>query len=76
MPSPIDPADLFTVVRTPDLLQPVLLVHFDGWIDAGQSAGSRRHIIEVAGAEPIVEFDTEWLLDHRPAAPRCTSSTG
>jgi predicted ATP-grasp superfamily ATP-dependent carboligase len=70
MTKAIEPTDLFTVLRTPDLLDPVLIVHFDGWIDAGQSAGlAARHLIEVTGAEPIVEFDTEWLLDHRARRP-------
>ena len=70
MTKAIDPHDLYTVVRTPDLIDPVLVVHFDGWIDAGQSAGlAARHLIEVSGAELLVQFDTEWLLDHRARRP-------
>jgi len=70
MTKDIEPADLYTVLRTPDLLDPVLIVHFDGWIDAGQSAGNAaRHLIEVTGAEPLVQFDTERLLDHRARRP-------
>ena len=66
----VDPDDLYRVVRTADLLDPVLIVHFDGWIDAGQSAGNAaRHIVAVTGAETLVEFDTELLLDHRARRP-------
>ncbi|MDW3218078.1 MAG: PAC2 family protein [Acidimicrobiales bacterium] len=70
MTVPADPSDLYTVLRTPDLIDPVLIVHFDGWIDAGMSAGQAvRHLIETTGAEPLVEFDTEFLLDHRARRP-------
>jgi len=70
MTKAVEPTDLYTVLRTPDLIDPVLIVHFDGWIDAGVSAGNAvRHLIEVTGADPLVEFDTEWLLDHRARRP-------
>lgn len=66
----IDPTDLYTVLRAPDLLDPVLVVHFDGWIDAGMSAGAAaRHLVEVSGADPLVTFDTELLIDHRARRP-------
>lgn len=62
--------DLYTVLRTPDLDEPVLLVHFEGWIDAGQSAeAAARHLLRELDAEPLVRFDTEWLLDHRARRP-------
>jgi predicted ATP-grasp superfamily ATP-dependent carboligase len=68
--NPTEPSDLYTVLRTPDLIDPVLVVHFDGWIDAGVSAGQAvRHLIESCGADPLVEFDTESLLDHRARRP-------
>lgn len=70
MTKAVDPTDLYTVLRTPDLIDPVLIVHFDGWIDAGVSAGAAvRHLVEVTGADTLVEFDTEWLLDHRARRP-------
>jgi predicted ATP-grasp superfamily ATP-dependent carboligase len=70
MTKAIDPTDLYTMLRTPDLLDPALIVHFDGWIDAGQSGGNAaRHLIDVTNAEPLVQFDTEWLLDHRARRP-------
>lgn len=70
MTKAVEPTELYTVLRTPDLIDPVLVVHFDGWIDAGVSAGTAvRHLVEVTGADPLVEFDTEWLLDHRARRP-------
>ena len=70
MPRPVDPDDLYTVLRVPDVDAPVLLVHFDGWIDAGQSAAAAvEHVLTEIEAEPIVRFDTEWLLDHRARRP-------
>jgi proteasome assembly chaperone (PAC2) family protein len=70
MTKAVEPTELYTVLRTPDLIDPVLIVHFDGWIDAGVSAGAAaRHLVEVSGADPLVEFDTEWLLDHRARRP-------
>lgn len=70
MTKALDPHDLYTIVRTPDLIDPVMVVHFDGWIDAGQSAGlAARHLIEVTGAELLAPFDSEWLLDHRARRP-------
>lgn len=70
MSVPTDPSEIYTVLRTPDLIDPVLVVHFDGWIDAGMSAGQAvRHLVETTGAEPLVQFDTEYLLDHRARRP-------
>ena len=70
MTKAVEPTELYTVLRTPDLIDPVLIVHFDGWIDAGVSAGNAvRHLVEATGADPLVEFDTEWLLDHRARRP-------
>ena len=70
MNHPVDPDDLYTVLQTPDLYRPVLLVHFDGWIDAGQSASvAVKHVISEIDASPIAVFDTEWLLDHRARRP-------
>jgi predicted ATP-grasp superfamily ATP-dependent carboligase len=70
MTKAVEPTELYTVLRTPDLIDPVLIVHFDGWIDAGVSAGNAvRHLVEATGADALVEFDTEWLLDHRARRP-------
>lgn len=66
----IDPEQLYRVLRTPDIVDPVLLVHFDGWVDAGRGARTAiRHISNVTGAERLAEFDTEFLLDYRAHRP-------
>ncbi|MDE0700494.1 MAG: PAC2 family protein [Acidimicrobiaceae bacterium] len=66
----IDPEQLYRVLRTPDVVDPVLLVHFDGWVDAGRGARTAiRHIGNVTEAEKLAEFDTECLLDYRAHRP-------
>ncbi len=70
MNHPVAPDDLYTLLQTPDLHSPVMLVHFDGWIDAGQSASAAiKHVIRQIDASPIATFDTEWLIDHRARRP-------
>ncbi len=66
----IEPEQLYRVLRTPDIVDPVLLLHFDGWVDAGRGAKTAvRHISNVTGAETLAEFDTEHLLDYRAHRP-------
>ena len=63
-------ADLLTVLRHLDLYDPVLIVHLEGWFDAGGSAASAMaRAREASGAELVARFDTEWLLDHRANRP-------
>ncbi len=70
MSHPVEPDDLYTLLHTPDLHLPVMLVHFDGWIDSGQSASAAiNHIIGGIDAFPVATFDTEWLIDHRARRP-------
>ena len=59
-----------TVLRTPDLLDPVLIVQLDGWIDAGGSAAeAMRRIRDATEPTVVARFDTEWLIDHRARRP-------
>ncbi len=70
MTRPVEPDDLYTLLQTPDLHRPVLLVHFEGWIDAGQSAAvAVKHILGEINPRTIATFDTEWLIDHRARRP-------
>ncbi len=70
MTRPATPEDLYTLLGTPDLLDPVLLVHFDGWIDAGLTAGlAVERILSQIDATTIATFETEWLIDHRARRP-------
>ena len=65
-----DPADLLTVLRQVDLHQPVLIVHFEGWFDAGGSAAAAMdQAVRAAEAAAVARFDPEWLLDHRARRP-------
>jgi proteasome assembly chaperone (PAC2) family protein len=59
-----------TVLRTPDLIDPVLIVQLDGWIDAGGSAAdAMRRIRDATEPTALARFDTEWLIDHRARRP-------
>jgi len=64
------PEHLYRLLTTPDLTDPVLIVHFDGWVDAGRGGNTAiRHISNVSSATTIAEFDTEQLLDYRAHRP-------
>ena len=52
----------------PDLTDPVLLVAFDGWIDAG-SAGTAALDWIAGGASPFIRFDPDELFDFRDQRP-------
>ena len=71
------PEDLITILRTPDLVDPVLVVQLDGWIDAGNSAGdAMRRIRDATEPTVVARFDTEWLIDHRARRPMMHISDG
>jgi proteasome assembly chaperone (PAC2) family protein len=64
--------DHVQVVREPHLVDPVLVVCFEGWIDAGfGSATAMATLIEVTGAEEdvLAKFDGEYFLDQRARRP-------
>ena len=70
MPGPARPDDLYTLLATPSLHEPVLLMHLAGWIDAGGCAGDALDtILDQLDAMPVARFETEWLLDHRARRP-------
>jgi len=70
MSRPVDPAELYTLLATPSLDDPVLLIHLAGWIDAsGCAADARKTILEQINPTPVARFETEWLLDHRARRP-------
>ena len=58
------------VFETPVLLEPVLVLAMDGWIDAAGAARDAR--LQLVGGDPgrrIARFDTDRLLDHRARRP-------
>jgi len=70
MSQSLEPDDLYTLLHTPDLHRPVMLVHFDGWIDSGQSASTAiKHVIAQIDAKTVAAFDAELLIDHRARRP-------
>jgi predicted ATP-grasp superfamily ATP-dependent carboligase len=61
---------LFELFERPDLERPVLLVHLEGWIDAGGAAQAAVNgVLGERGSSVIARFDTEQLLDHRARRP-------
>ncbi len=70
MSRPATPEDLYTLLRTTSFDAPALLVHFEGWIDAGQSAAlAVTSILDQIEPQILARFETEWLLDHRARRP-------
>ncbi|RMH73345.1 MAG: PAC2 family protein [Actinomyces sp.] len=64
------PEEVVTLLATPELEAPALVVHFDGWIDAGASAAAAMaHLLEALDPRPVARFDTEWFVDHRARRP-------
>ncbi len=61
---------LFDLSATPDLESPVLVLCFEGWIDAGYAAASALNTIKgKTELTTIATFDTDALLDHRARRP-------
>ncbi len=70
MSRPVSPDELYTLLATPSLVDPVLLIHLTGWIDAsGCAADARDAILDQIAPTPVAGFETEWLLDHRARRP-------
>lgn len=63
-------SDMFPAL--PELHDPVLLVAFEGWNDAGEAAtGAADHLLEVWGADWLGEIEPDAYYDfsvHRPEA--------
>lgn len=57
-----------TLRDTGALASPVLVVAFDGWVDAGASATTAAAHLARDG-ETLIEFDTDLLLDYRARRP-------
>lgn len=59
---------MYETFERPDLADPVLLVAFDGWIDAG-SAGTAALDWIAGDRTPFVRFDADQLFDYRDQRP-------
>ncbi|WP_283138010.1 proteasome assembly chaperone family protein [Rhizohabitans arisaemae] len=67
----LDPTDLYELSDdVPDLTDPVLLCHLDGFVDAG-SAGrlAASHLLDGLEHRVVARFDTDRLLDYRARRP-------
>jgi hypothetical protein len=58
-----------------DLVAPVLVASFDGWVDAGSAATIAAARLAV-GAETIATFDTDGLYDYRARRPTLEIADG
>ncbi|AQZ60145.1 unnamed protein product [[Actinomadura] parvosata subsp. kistnae] len=72
-----DPKDLYELADdAPELTDPVLLYHFDGFVDAG-SAGrlALGHLLAELEHRVVATFDVDRLLDYRSRRPIMTFDT-
>ena len=59
---------LYTLDDPGDLIAPVLLAAFDGWVDAGSAATTALGILADDGT-PVATFDADRLFDYRARRP-------
>ena len=60
--------DLYTLTSEPGLRAPVLVVAFDGWVDAAAAATAAASQIAAEGRQ-IASFNTDLLIDYRARRP-------
>ncbi|MFM7069101.1 MAG: proteasome assembly chaperone family protein [Actinomycetes bacterium] len=55
---------------SPELVDPVMVVCLEGWIDAGLAAANAMSVlVTAADADTVAVFDADRLLDHRARRP-------
>ena len=59
---------LYALTEQPDLVAPVLLAAFDGWVDAGSAATTALDQL-ADGATVVATFDADLLFDYRARRP-------
>ena len=59
---------LYTLDDTHELIAPVLIAAFDGWVDAGSAATTALGILADAGTT-VATFDADRLFDYRARRP-------
>ena len=62
------PVSLYTLRDAHDLIDPVLLAAFDGWVDAGSAATTALGILADDGGV-VATFDADRLFDYRARRP-------
>ncbi len=69
--------ELATVYSRPELVEPVLVIALDGWVDAGFGMRSATEIItEAEDTELVAGFNADLLVDHRARRPTMTVRDG
>lgn len=64
------PDDHVVLLEEPELTDPVLVVAFEGWIDAGFGAANAiSTLVEITDSSPLASFDGEYFLDQRARRP-------
>ncbi len=62
--------ELYELLEEPSLQDPLLVVHFEGFLDAGQAASSAMsHMVDAHETTLVARFDADELLDHRSHRP-------
>ncbi|WP_433362705.1 proteasome assembly chaperone family protein [Streptosporangium sp. CA-115845] len=69
-----DPTDLYRLSGdVPELTDPVLLYHFDGFVDAGGAGRlAITHLLDELEHRVVATFDVDRLLDYRSRRPTMT----
>ncbi|MEU8105446.1 PAC2 family protein [Nonomuraea muscovyensis] len=72
-----DPTDLYELADdVPELSDPVLLYHFDGFVDAGGAGRlALGHVLAELEHRVVATFDVDRLLDYRSRRPIMTFDT-
>jgi proteasome assembly chaperone (PAC2) family protein len=61
---------LVEIIQDPQLVDPVMIVGLEGWIDSGMGASTAMSaLLSASDAQTVAEFDTDRLLDHRSRRP-------
>lgn len=65
-----DPQSLASIRSWPAVERPVLVLGFEGWIDAGLAAGAATgHLLAAMPHEVVATFDSDELIDYRARRP-------
>jgi proteasome assembly chaperone (PAC2) family protein len=65
----------YDMVSEPDLVDPVLISAFDGWVNAGEAGTAAAEFLIRDGQEAVV-FDPDDLFDYRDIRPALTFAEG
>jgi proteasome assembly chaperone (PAC2) family protein len=60
----------YRIHERPELVDPVLVVMLQGWIDAGNAAAAAMTMLDAQlEARPVASFDPDQFIDHRARRP-------